>query len=154
MTMASNSHSYLSINKSELGIFLSVTDNYPNWNSWFVDKNFYKSIKLVWAQTHDPLCIHVIILIRVSTDCHNRGVSRISGVGVHMYKGAGVRFADFISFFLDIPWKWNNLVSLQPNYFIFIGYLKMGAGRGVLANPLWICYCISSSLLKLGDQKF
>ena len=23
--------------------------------------------------------------------------------GVHMYKGVGVRFADFISFFLNIP---------------------------------------------------
>ena len=27
-------------------------------------------------------------------------------------------------FFLNIPWKWNNLVSLRPKYFIFIGYLK------------------------------
>ena len=26
------------------------------------------------------------------------------------------------------------LVSLGPNYFIFIGYLKMGAGRGIRAN--------------------
>ena len=43
-------------------------------------------------------------------------------------KGVGVCFADFISFFLNIPWKWNdlvnNLVSLRPNYFIFIWYLK------------------------------
>ena len=37
-----------------------------------------------------------------------------------MYKGMGVRFADFISFFLNIP--------LRPKYFIFIGYLKMGGG--------------------------
>ena len=34
-----------------------------------------------------------------------RGRSRISGKGVHMYKGVGVRFADFISFFLNIPGK-------------------------------------------------
>ena len=33
----------------------------------------------------------------------NRGGFRISGKGVHMYKGVGVRFADFISFFLNIP---------------------------------------------------
>ena len=32
-----------------------------------------------------------------------RGGSRISGKGVYMYKGVGVRFADFISFFLNIP---------------------------------------------------
>ena len=49
-------------------------------------------------------------------------------------RGRG-RFADFISFFL-------NLVSLRPNYFIFIGYLKTGGGggggggrEGVQANP-------------------
>ena len=49
--------------------------------------------------------------------------------GVHVYNsvcvcGGGGRFADIISFFLNIPWKGNNLVSVRPNYFIFIGYLK------------------------------
>ena len=34
--------------------------------------------------------------------CH-RGGSKISDKGVHMYKGVGVRFADFISVFLNIP---------------------------------------------------
>ena len=34
-----------------------------------------------------------------------RGRSRIFGKGVHMYKGVGVRLADFISFFLNIPLK-------------------------------------------------
>ena len=51
-----------------------------------------------------------------------------------------VWFADFIPFSLNIPWKWNNLVSLRPNYFIFIKYLKTGAGREVQANPL-NCHC-------------
>ena len=35
-----------------------------------------------------------------------RGGSKISGKGVHImyeYKGVGVRFADFISFLLNIP---------------------------------------------------
>ena len=32
-----------------------------------------------------------------------RGRSKISGKGVCIYKGMGVRFADFISFFLNIP---------------------------------------------------
>ena len=31
-----------------------------------------------------------------------------------------------------------NLVSLRPNYFIFIGYLKMG---GRVGNSLWIRHC-------------
>ena len=35
----------------------------------------------------------------------NMGGSRISGKGVRMYKGMGVRFGDFISFFLNIPRK-------------------------------------------------
>ena len=33
----------------------------------------------------------------------SRGRSRISGKGVHMYKGVGVRFVEIISFFLNIP---------------------------------------------------
>ena len=45
--------------------------------------------------------------------------------------GGGVHSADFISFFLNIPWKRNSLVSLRPNYFIFIGYLKTKRGRGL-----------------------
>ena len=32
-----------------------------------------------------------------------RAKIRISGKGVHMYKGVGVRFAGFMSFFLNIP---------------------------------------------------
>ena len=65
-----------------------------------------------------------------------RGGSRISGKGFICIKVCGVRFADFISFFLNIPWKWKNLVLRRPNYFIFIGYLKTGGGRGIRANPL------------------
>ena len=53
--------------------------------------------------------------------------------GVHMYEGVGVRFADFLLFFLNIIWKWNNLVSVRPKYFIFIGYLRTGDGEGVWA---------------------
>ena len=33
------------------------------------------------------------------------GRSRISGKGVHMYKGVGVPFADFISCFQKYPMK-------------------------------------------------
>ena len=64
---------------------------------------------------------------------------------IYIYKCMGARFADFISFSLNIPWKWNNFVSLRPNYFIFLGYLKTwGAGRGgggwsePFERPLWI----------------
>ena len=48
-----------------------------------------------------------------------------------------VPFAEFISFFLNIPWKWNDLVLvwLRPNYFIFIGYLKSRDREGAQVNP-------------------
>ena len=35
--------------------------------------------------------------------CITRGGIRISGKGVHMYKGMGVRVAEFILFSLNIP---------------------------------------------------
>ena len=35
--------------------------------------------------------------------CIYRGVSLISGKDVHMYKGTGLAFLIFISFFLNIP---------------------------------------------------
>ena len=63
------------------------------------------------------------------------GGSRISGKRVYIYKGVGVRFADFLSFFLNIPWKWNNLVSLRPNYFIYIEYWKTEDGEGDWSEP-------------------
>ena len=51
------------------------------------------------------------------------------------FKGMEVRFAGFISFSLSIPRKCNNLVSLRPNYYIFIGHLKTGGREGIRANP-------------------
>ena len=48
-----------------------------------------------------------------------------------MHKCVGVRFADFISFYFNIPLKSNNLVT-ETKLFHFHGYLKtVGvAGRG------------------------
>ena len=60
--------------------------------------------------------------------CIYRGGSRISGKWVHMYKDVGFTFLILFHFFLNIPWKWNNLASLRANYFIFIGYLKTRGG--------------------------
>ena len=42
----------------------------------------------------------------------------------------------FSIIYLNIPWKWNNLVSLRPNHFIFIGYLKTGTWRRSSEPPL------------------
>ena len=36
----------------------------------------------------------------------------------------------YLFLFLNIRWKWNNLVSLRPNCFIFMEYLKTGGGGG------------------------
>ena len=73
------------------------------------------------------------------------GGSRISGRGSHMCKGGG-RFADFISFFMNIPWKWNNLVS-RNQIISFSWDIKIlgtgwggggGGGRAPTLIPLWI----------------
>ena len=50
------------------------------------------------------MCLHENI-VKTLAIVMNRGGSRISGKGVHMYKGVGVGFADFISFFLKYPMK-------------------------------------------------
>ena len=66
-----------------------------------------------------------------------RGGSRINFLerGSICVKGWKVGFADFISFILNIPSKWNNLVSMRPNYFLFIGYLKTGGREGGPPEP-------------------
>ena len=69
--------------------------------------------------------------------------------GGSLYKGGGGGGGGgslywFYLIFLKITWKWNNLVSLRPNYFIFIGYLNTGGGEGGSSkplNPLWIRHC-------------
>ena len=58
-------------------------------------------------------------------------------------KRCGGSFCWFYLIFFSIPWKWNNLVSVRPNYFIYIEYLKNGGGGGVARsplNPLWILH--------------
>ena len=56
-----------------------------------------------------------------------RGGFRISGKGVHIHKGVGGCFVDFISFLLNI--------SMRPNYYIFLGYLKTGRGGEFERTP-------------------
>ena len=83
-------------------------------------------------------CLHCFIteysfkiLKKKKNTAHRSGGSRVSGKGfVCRY---GVRFPDCNSIFLNIPRKWNNLVSLRPNYCIFIGYLK---------TCVFVCVCV------------
>ena len=100
-----------------------------------------KSLGICPASSEHLICC---CIQSIDEDVRSRGGSRISGKGGGGFicmQEWGVRFADFISFFLNIPWKWNNLVSLRPNNFIFIGYLKTGfVEGGSLVNPLWICH--------------
>ena len=60
----------------------------------------------------------------------SRGGSRISGKGVRMYKGVGVRFADFISFFLNIP-----RYLTDTKLFHFHGIFKNGGQGGCSNEP-------------------
>ena len=70
------------------------------------------TICLKWRRPYQCLTfVFTIILIGLPYYCAghpcpgilDRDGSRISGKGVHMYKCLGVRCADFISFFLNIP---------------------------------------------------
>ena len=45
---------------------------------------------------------------------------------IDCWKGVWGSLCWFILSILNIPWKWNNLVSVRPDYFIFIGYLIAG----------------------------
>ena len=94
---------------------------------------------LIWVQTVCKWQWQISSIVQVYPGIsylpYIRGRSRISGKGVHEYKGVGVRFADFISFFLNMPWKRDNLVSGRPNYFIFIGYLKTRGREGGSSEP-------------------
>ena len=67
---------------------------------------------------------------------HIRGKSRISRNKREFRCINALGFALLIFFFFNIPWKRNNLVSLRPNYFIFIGYLKTGREEGFKRTPL------------------
>ena len=54
-----------------------------------------------------------------------------------MYKGVRDSLCWFyIIFFFKYPMKMKNLVSLRPNFFIFIGYLKMGT-EGEFKRTPW-----------------
>ena len=67
--------------------------------------------------------------IRQKSGCLNPSNERIFQVNIQMqgwiidcWKGMWGSLCWFISSILNIPWKWNNLVSVRPNYFIFIGF--------------------------------
>ena len=55
--------------------------------------------------------------------------------------------------FLNILWKWNYLVSVRPNYFIFMWYLRKNGIKSAKRTPIplyirtlfqksWICPCL------------
>ena len=107
---------------------------------------------------------HLLAISRFYHLYDRGGSARISGNGVQMYKGVGDSLLLILWFFLNIPWKWNNLVSVRPNYFIFTGYLKRWAGslgsserswwtpldpplyeveRAGCFNFIYVCLCLS-----------
>ena len=107
-------------------IFVHLTMGVNSFTNRNLCKNLlllYSCLNYVWV-----FCLRSSVTLLMMVPYFRSG-SRISGKDVRMF-GLGVHFADFISIFLDIPWKWNNLVSLRPNYFIFIGYLKTGVCGG------------------------
>ena len=94
------------------------------------------------------ICYITLALYVAFLHCMTGEDPRFLGRGFICINLWGVRFADFISSFLNIPWKSNNLVSLRLNYFIFTGYLKTGGGGGGggqgggSSEPLWVRHCM------------
>ena len=76
-----------------------------------------------------------MFLLNVFAECLIQGRIQDFWKGGSYVKVWGVRFANFISSFLNILRKLNNLVSLRPNYFNFIGYLKTWGREGGLSEP-------------------
>ena len=65
---------------------------------WFcLKQESPRSFKL--CTHHKKKKVNYCTVLRSKVEVHGR----ISGKGVHMYKGVGVHFADFISFLLNIP---------------------------------------------------
>ena len=81
------------------------------------------AIRHFWTSVVDVgfICIHVCVCVCV-----------VGGGGGFVWL--------ILSHFFNIPWKWNNLVSLRPNYFIFVGYFKTGGREGVPANFIFVGY--------------
>ena len=65
-----------------------------------------------------------------------RGGSRISGKGGHIYKGVGVCFADFILFFLNIPFGLTETKLFHFNRIFKNGDREVGSSEPTLDLPL------------------
>ena len=88
--------------------------------------------------------MHLIFLKAIVT--YNIKYTKITGVDSG-YLERGFICKIFADFMISNENE-NNLVSLRPNYFIYLGYLKMGDGEGVRVNPLnplFIRHCIKTT---------
>ena len=82
----------------------------PHRHHWVVSlsRNINPSLVLVQPRKTHPFITERLLMVCKESNqtnkinLHDRGGSGISGKGVHIYKGVGVRFADFISFSLNI----------------------------------------------------
>ena len=69
---------------------------------WLLSQGYKKREELLRTQLKLVSMLEVLplyIWIGGNGSMRFRGGSRFTGKGVHMYKGVGVHFADFISFF-------------------------------------------------------
>ena len=83
------------------------------------------------------MCRHTHTLIETCKIMYRDDVRKIHAQHVEAYMR--------MSLSLNFPWKLNNLVPSILNYYIFIGYLKMGGMEEVRANtlnPNWIRHCL------------
>ena len=102
-----------SLNEQSGGDFIVLTcfnfrDEKERWiRGKYVDKEFlppppYIDIPLNQVSRLYTQTVRSLFVAEQFMSQHRCG-SRVSGKAVHMYKGLGVCFADFISFFINIP---------------------------------------------------
>ena len=75
---------------------------------------------------HPPMFIRVFVV----SPMDSRGGPRISRKGAHMYKGVGVRFADFKLHFPKYPMKMKSFGLLETKLLVFHRISKTGGWGG------------------------
>ena len=96
---------------------------------------------LLFQESQSHACVYVSQLCPSQHHLRKASINKQAwiknfGKGSHMYKDVEGSHCWFVfSFFLNIPLKCNNLVSLRPNYYIFVGYLKTRSRRGFKRTP-------------------
>ena len=125
------------------------------FQGWFCS-NF--NVHLFVSMYFVVMYIMYMYMLCFCTICSYSGGSRGGSRG-------SLKLPSLIPLFLNIPWKWNNLVSVRPNYFIFMKYLRKNRWHQQSEPPHLYTYepifqkssirpCFVTVLIPLSDLSF